>query len=168
MEQQEGTTPQTLDAFLDNVFGAVAPGHGWDGMPGLEWLTTVEELIGAHPGAAKSKLATELANQLWEEKGKASHIACSRMRPLRNGWSISLPTVKGTSSDLPIHEDALWFPLWIIDEIDFGRFAGEWDIQQVSANYPAQTEHDTPMGLEPVKRLASAFGKTLSPVARRG
>lgn len=56
------------------------------------------------------------------------------------------------------------FPLWIIDEVDFGRFVGECfatdsDIRAVASRYLERTapHTGTPLSLEPVKQLALAL-----------
>ena len=64
----------------------------------------------------------------------------------------------------PTHKPVEDFPLWIIDEIDFGRFvvgksASERDLRAVVARYPGQTnpQQGHPLQLQPVKELAQAF-----------
>ena len=72
----------------------------------------------------------------------------------------------------PTHKSAEDFPIWIIDEIDFGRFvvgksASERDLRAVVARYPNQTnpQQGQPLDLQPVKELAQAFLSVLQEMA---
>ena len=163
-----------------------------------------EELVQTAPGTAKSRTATQVANQLWERfheptlylmlthkaieqrlkfiaedeaeeswfhyKGHAkdckvskwakygySGAQCSCEREVRS-LDAHLPTLAALNvifqldlSEWPSHPDLDSFPLWIIDEVDLGRFkeefvAQERDLWRVAANYPRY--------FEPVKQLA--------------
>ena len=63
-----------------------------------------------------------------------------------------------------VHENVRLFPLWIIDEIDFGRFvlqfeATESDLSTVVSRYPDETspQAGAPLSLKPVKELAQVL-----------
>lgn len=63
------------------------------------------------------------------------------------------------SSERSDFEDAAWFDLWIVDEVDFGRFVGrfeasERDLGIVAARYPQE--------YEPVRTLAAVLTDVLS------
>lgn len=76
MNQPEETTPgQSLENFLNDVTKSFFLPSGlsfsemWHLLYGQGVLS---DLVAAPPGAAKFRLATAIANRLWEEKGKAT------------------------------------------------------------------------------------------------
>lgn len=184
---------------------------------GYEYADGLHDLVGAVPGSDKSRVATEIANRLWQEKheptlylmlthdaikerlkfinrdrkgdfwrhfqghaktckvslwAKAGYTGAQCTRGCEIG---SLEPDKPTLAALDVvlindvnpwafHEDVQFFPLWIIDEVDFGRFVGESfapeaDIRAVASRYPDRTAplEGTPLSLLPVKQLAQAL-----------
>ena len=95
----------------------------------------------------------------WAKNGYAG-AQCSCERKV-SSLDAHLPTLAALNvifqldlSEWPSHPDLDSFPLWIIDEVDLGRFKGEFvawerDLRRVVANYPRN--------LEPVKQLANAL-----------
>jgi hypothetical protein len=73
------------------------------------------------------------------------------------------------------HEAVRYFPLWIVDEVDFGRFmveksASDGDLRTLVARYPSLTNpHDgDPLDLEPVRHLTQALLDLLDEMRQGG